>query len=126
MVAKGVKRARAEEEEAVVEVAATRGSEDAPPAKQSRWTNKTRVLVIAARGISFRGRHLMEDIFRLMPHAKTDSKMQKKESLFALNEIAEMKNCSKVIDLSSNLLLLFSENCKYLTADMTVIVRSVC
>ena len=114
MVAKGVKRARAEEEEAVVEVAATRGSEDAPPAKQSRWTNKTRVLVIAARGISFRGRHLMEDIFRLMPHAKTDSKMQKKESLFALNEIAEMKNCSKVIDLSSN--LFFGENCKLVTS----------
>ena len=44
-----------------------------------------------------RGRHLMDDLFRMMPHAKTDSKMQKKESLFAVNEIAEMKNCSRVL-----------------------------
>jgi ribosome biogenesis protein BRX1 len=33
----------------------------------------------------------------MMPHAKTDSKMQKKESLFAVNEIAEMKNCEKCL-----------------------------
>ena len=39
----------------------------------------------------------MDDLFRMMPHAKTDSKMQKKESLFAVNEIAEMKNCSRVL-----------------------------
>ena len=44
-----------------------------------------------------RGRHLMDDLFRMMPHAKSDSKMQKKESLFAVNEIAEMKNCSRVL-----------------------------
>ncbi len=33
----------------------------------------------------------------MMPHTKTDSKMQKKESLFAVNEIAEMKNCEKCL-----------------------------
>ena len=33
----------------------------------------------------------------MMPHGKSDSKMQKKESLFAVNEIAEMKNCSKCL-----------------------------
>jgi ribosome biogenesis protein BRX1 len=82
---------------AVEEVPLTRGSEDEPPRKVAKWTNKTRVLVLAARGISFRGRHLMEDIFRMMPHAKSDSKMQKRESLFAVNEIAEMKNCSRCL-----------------------------
>jgi len=70
---------------------------DEPPVKVSKWTNKTRVLVLAARGISFRGRHLMDDIFHMMPHAKSESKMQKKESLFAVNEIAEMKNCSRCL-----------------------------
>merc|ERR1712226_1616528 len=35
--------------------------------------------------------------FRMMPHAKSDSKMQKRESLFAVNEIAEMKNCSRCL-----------------------------
>ena len=79
------------------EVPLTRRSDDEPVAKQSRWTNKTRVLVLAARNINFRGRHLMTDIKGMMPHGKADSKMQKKESLFAVNEIAEMKNCSKCL-----------------------------
>eukprot|EP00092_Neocalanus_flemingeri_P031816 GFUD01034563.1.p1 GENE.GFUD01034563.1~~GFUD01034563.1.p1 ORF type:complete len:326 (-),score=101.57 GFUD01034563.1:53-1030(-) len=80
-----------------VEVVPLTRTSDEPPAKQVKWTNKTRVLVLAARGISFRGRHLMDDIFQMMPHAKSDSKMQKKESLFAVNEIAEMKNCSRCL-----------------------------
>jgi len=98
MVTKSKKRPHTAtvEPEVVAEVPLTRTS-DEPPAKQSKWTNKTRVLVLAARGISFRGRHLMDDIFQMMPHAKSDSKMQKKESLFAVNEIAEMKNCSRCL-----------------------------
>jgi len=97
---KSLKRARAEpevEEQEDVEVPAVRRSDEEPPVKQSRWTNKTRVLVLAARNINYRGRHLMTDIKTMMPHGKADSKMQKKESLFAVNEIAEMKNCSKCL-----------------------------
>jgi ribosome biogenesis protein BRX1 len=99
MVTKAKKRPHTAVEPEIVaeEVPLSRSSEDPPPAKQTKWTNKTRVLVLAARGISFRGRHLMDDIFHLMPHAKSDSKMQKKESLFAVNEIAEMKNCSRCL-----------------------------
>ncbi len=56
MVQKKGKRAReevrVEEEEEVVET--TRGSEEEPAPKRARWTNKTRVLVISARGIGFR------------------------------------------------------------------------
>ena len=44
------------------EVPLTRRSEDEPVVKASKWTNKTRVLVLAARNINFRGRHLMSDI----------------------------------------------------------------
>ena len=84
-------------EEEAAEVPLTRRSDDEPAAKVSKWTNKTRVLVLAARNINFRGRHLMTDIKGMMPHGKSDSKMQKKESLFAVNEIAEMKNCSKCL-----------------------------
>jgi ribosome biogenesis protein BRX1 len=102
MVMKGGKKralspAKEGEAATIEEVPLTRGSEDEPPKKLIKWTNKTRVLVLAARGLSFRGRHLMDDLFRMMPHAKSDSKMQKKESLFAVNEIAEMKNCSRVL-----------------------------
>merc|ERR1711983_546910 len=84
-------------EEEAAEVPLTRRSDDEPAAKVSKWTNKTRVLVLAARNINFRGRHLMTDIKGMMPHGKSDSKMQKKKSLFAVNEIAEMKNCSKCL-----------------------------
>ena len=49
-----------EEEEA--EGPLTRRSEEEPVAKASKWTNKTRVLVLAARNINYRGRHLMTDI----------------------------------------------------------------
>ena len=100
---KSLKRPRAEADAEVqaqaeeVEVPTTRRSDEEPPVKQSRWTNKTRVLVLAARNINYRGRHLMTDIKTMMPHGKADSKMQKKESLFAVNEIAEMKNCSKCL-----------------------------
>jgi ribosome biogenesis protein BRX1 len=44
-----------------------------------------------------RGRHLLEDLRSMMPHSRKDSKLQKKESLFAVNEIAEMKNCEKCL-----------------------------
>jgi len=90
-----------EQESPVVEElpAATRSSEQetVPAKKLKKWTNKQRVLVLEARGMGHRGRHLLQDIRGMMPHAKTDSKMQKKESLFAVNEIAEMKNCDKCL-----------------------------
>jgi hypothetical protein len=40
-----------EEEEAVEP---TRSSEEEPAPKKAKWTNKSRVLVISARGIGFR------------------------------------------------------------------------
>lgn len=39
----------------------------------------------------------MDDLRTLMPHSRTDSKMQRKDSLFVVNEIAEMKNCNKCL-----------------------------
>ncbi|KAK7501074.1 hypothetical protein BaRGS_00007559 [Batillaria attramentaria] len=68
--------------------------ENAQPAK---WTNKQRVLVFSSRGIAFRSRHLMQDLKRLMPHSKAESKMDRKDKLFVINEICEMKNCTKCI-----------------------------
>ena len=56
-----------------------------------KWTNKQRVLIFGSRGIGYRDRHLMDDLRTLMPHSRTDSKMQRKDTLFVVNEIAEMK-----------------------------------
>lgn len=68
--------------------------EGAKPATRMTWTNKQRALVFAARGITFHARHLMNDLKVLMPHSKSDSKLERKEGLYAINEICEMKNCN--------------------------------
>nr|CAG4644856.1 EOG090X07MB [Leptodora kindtii] len=72
---------------------------DEPVVKKlkGKWTNKERVLIFSARGITQRDRHLMTDLREMMPHSKPESKMEKKDPVFVINEIAEMKNCNKCI-----------------------------
>jgi len=65
--------------------------------KKTKWKNKTRVLVLCARGISFRDRHLLKDLKTLMPHHKAEPKMERWKTLSIINEIGEMKNCSKAM-----------------------------
>ncbi|XP_052090529.1 ribosome biogenesis protein BRX1 homolog [Mytilus californianus] len=72
-------------------------SSDEPLPKLKKWINKERVLVFSSRGVSYRARHLMKDLRTLMPHSKAESKMDKKDQLFVVNEICEMKNCNKCI-----------------------------
>ncbi|KAL5021634.1 hypothetical protein ScPMuIL_000789 [Solemya velum] len=72
-------------------------SSDEPVIEKKKWTNKQRVLIFSSRGISFRSRHLMMDLRRLMPHSKSESKMDRKDKLFIVNEVCEMKNCNKCI-----------------------------
>ncbi|BFY99579.1 hypothetical protein BsWGS_02619 [Bradybaena similaris] len=72
-------------------------SSDAPVQRQAKWTNKQRTLIFSSRGISFRTRHLMIDLRTLMPHSKAEPKMDRKDKLFIINEICEMKNCNKCL-----------------------------
>ncbi|XP_048449712.1 ribosome biogenesis protein BRX1 homolog [Rhincodon typus] len=67
------------------------------PHPQGQWKNKERVLIFSSRGISYRARHLMQDLRTLMPHSKPDTKMDRKDKLFVVNEICEMKNCNKCL-----------------------------
>ena len=67
------------------------------PKIESTWKNKQRVLILPCRGLSFRGRHLMKDLLSVMPHSKTEAKMRRGESLYSANEVAEMKNCNKIL-----------------------------
>ncbi|KAK3524625.1 hypothetical protein QTP70_031380, partial [Hemibagrus guttatus] len=68
-----------------------------PPVSLGKWKNKERVLVFSSRGINFRTRHLMQDLRTMMPHAKADTKMDRKDKLFVVNEVCEIKNCNKCI-----------------------------
>ncbi|XP_073477064.1 ribosome biogenesis protein BRX1 homolog [Aquarana catesbeiana] len=67
------------------------------PVSEGKWKNKERVLIFSSRGINFRTRHLMQDLRKLMPHSKADTKMDRKDKLFVINEVCEMKNCNKCI-----------------------------
>ncbi|XP_004549694.2 ribosome biogenesis protein BRX1 homolog [Maylandia zebra] len=67
------------------------------PISQGKWTNKERVLIFSSRGINFRTRHLMQDLRTMMPHAKADTKMDRKDKLFVINEVCEIKNCNKCL-----------------------------
>jgi len=82
----------------IVELPAVRNSDEpANTVTRGRWRNKQRVIIFGSRGIPHKGRHLMNNLLRLLPHGKKDSKMDKRDTLFSINEIAEMKNCNKVL-----------------------------
>ena len=61
-----------------------------------KWTNRQRVLVFSTRGINYRHRHMMEDIKKLMPHHRAESKMERTKNL-RVKEICEARNCNKCI-----------------------------
>lgn len=58
---------------------------------------KQRTLLITSRGITFRYRHLMQDLDNLLPHSKKDAKLDSKSRLEDLNEVAELNNCNNCL-----------------------------
>ncbi|KIP06039.1 hypothetical protein PHLGIDRAFT_107445 [Phlebiopsis gigantea 11061_1 CR5-6] len=69
---------------------------DEPPF-QKRPRNKQRVLLLSSRGINHRMRHLMNDLEVLLPHVKKDSKLDSKNHLNLLPELADLNNCNNTI-----------------------------
>jgi hypothetical protein len=77
--------------------------------KEKSEPNRQRVLLLSSRGINQRQRHLLNDLFALMPHAKKgssclgvanqliESKFDSKNNLYALNEVAELNNCNNCV-----------------------------
>mmetsp|Transcript_36255 Transcript_36255/g.144969 ORF Transcript_36255/g.144969 Transcript_36255/m.144969 type:complete len:280 (-) Transcript_36255:1986-2825(-) len=55
---------------------------------------RNRVLVLSTRGVTARFRHLMEDLRKLLPHGKKESKLDTKDRLSSANEICELRNCN--------------------------------
>jgi len=66
-----------------------------------KWINRERVLSVAGRGVNYRGRHLLRDMRRLMAHHKPETKFDSKTNLFELNEVAGMRNATKVLFMES-------------------------
>lgn len=74
-----------------------RDNSDENTIRKTKWKNKSRLLVLCARGISFRDRHLLKDLKTLMPHHKAEPKMERWKTLAIINEMAEMKHCNKAL-----------------------------
>jgi ribosome biogenesis protein BRX1 len=69
---------------------------DEPPAKKQK-KNKQRVLMLSSRGVTHRMRHLMNDIEALLPQVKKDSKLDSKNHLRLLPELADLNNCNNTL-----------------------------
>lgn len=67
----------------------------------TKYINKQRVLVFSSRGITTRYRHLMDDFRKLLPHHKREVKLDAKDTLHVVNEIAEIKGCNTTIFLEA-------------------------
>ncbi|KAI8607857.1 Brix domain-containing protein [Chytriomyces sp. MP71] len=59
--------------------------------------NKQRVMILSSRGITQRYRHLMNDIYMLLPHSKKDSKLDSKSKLHIINELASDNQCNNTL-----------------------------
>ncbi|KAG8684866.1 Ribosome biogenesis protein brx1 [Ceratobasidium sp. 395] len=64
-----------------------------PPRKK----NKQRVLLLSSRGVTHRMRHLMADLEALLPHVKKDSKLDSKNHLNLIPELADLHNCNNAL-----------------------------
>ncbi|THX51009.1 ribosome biogenesis protein-like protein Brx1 [Aureobasidium pullulans] len=58
--------------------------------------NRQRVLILSSRGITYRHRHLLNDLYSLLPHSRKDAKLDTKTKLYQLNELADLYNCNNV------------------------------
>lgn len=72
-------------------------SSDAIQSMKSTWVNKQRVLIFSSRGISYLARHVMKNLRSLMAHSKSEPKAELRKNFSVLNEIAELRNCNKVL-----------------------------
>ncbi|KAJ3546825.1 hypothetical protein NMY22_g1893 [Coprinellus aureogranulatus] len=59
--------------------------------------NKQRVLMLSSRGVTHRMRHLMNDLETLLPHIKKDAKLDSKNHLNLLPELADLNNCNNTL-----------------------------
>ncbi|KAF2716944.1 Brix-domain-containing protein [Polychaeton citri CBS 116435] len=56
---------------------------------------RSRVLLVTSRGVTYRHRHLMNDLYALLPHSRKDAKLDsKKNPGNTINELCELYNCN--------------------------------
>ena len=61
--------------------------------KNKNWINKTRILIVASRGVSHQERHLVNDLISLIPNSKKECKIERDIASDELNNICYMHSC---------------------------------
>lgn len=61
-----------------------------------RLDNIPYITALTARDAKHRHRHLLNDLYSLLPHSRKDAKLDTKTKLYQLNELAELYNCNNV------------------------------
>lgn len=64
--------------------------------EKTKHINRQRLLVITSRGVTYRHRHLINDLVSMLPHARKEPKFDSKKNLYQLNEVAELYNCNNI------------------------------
>ncbi|KAL9090160.1 MAG: hypothetical protein Q9165_005440 [Trypethelium subeluteriae] len=59
--------------------------------------NRQKLLVLSSRGVTHRHRHLINDLYSLLPHSRKDAKLDTKTKLYQLNELADLFSCNNVL-----------------------------
>ncbi|KAF1809260.1 Brix-domain-containing protein [Eremomyces bilateralis CBS 781.70] len=72
----------------------SKGSGEGPALRKD---NRQKVLLLSSRGVTYRHRHLLNDLHALLPHSRRESKLDTKTKLYQLNELAELYNCNNVL-----------------------------
>ena len=65
--------------------------------KNKNWINKTRILIVASRGVSHQERHLVNDLISLIPNSKKECKIERDIASEELNNICYMHSCKYCI-----------------------------
>jgi hypothetical protein len=77
-----------------------RAFRDQDPASKE-WKNRQRTLVLCARGVNTRFRHLMNDLIDMMPHSKKENKIERKVAKDFINDLCYQRSCNNCIYLEA-------------------------
>lgn len=66
-------------------------------ASNKEWRNRQRTLVLCARGVNSRFRHLMSDMLELLPHGKKENKVERKIAKDVIDELCFQRSCNNCI-----------------------------
>jgi len=69
--------------------------------EESKWINKQRTLIVCSHGVNHMQHDLGNDLYALMPHAKKEVKVDRRNAYEELLELCQMRSCNNFIYLEA-------------------------